>query len=57
MKFNKNGSGSLTYDSLADVIFSHRNPEIAIRKIRPGSDAARQWSAIRSKMFVDTCGL
>jgi hypothetical protein len=57
VKLNKNGSGSPTYDYLADTIFSHRNPEIAIRKIHPGTDAARQWSAIRSQMFVHTCGL
>ncbi len=57
LKPNKNGSGIATYDALADVIFSHRNPEIAIRKISPGTNAARQWSAIRSQMFVPTCGL
>ncbi len=57
VKFNKNGSGSPTYDALADLIFSHRHPEIAIRKISPGTNAARQWSAIRSQMFVPTCGL
>jgi hypothetical protein len=57
LKFNKNGSGSPTYDRLADVIFSHRNPSIDIRKISPGTAAARQWSAIRNQMFVHTCGL
>jgi hypothetical protein len=57
LKFNQNGNGSPTYDHLADVIFSHRNPDINIRKIRPGSTAARQWSAIRSQMFVHSCGL
>jgi hypothetical protein len=57
VKFNKNGSGSPTYDSLADAIFAHRNPSVNIRKISPGSSAAKQWASIRSQMFVHTCGI
>jgi hypothetical protein len=50
----QNGS---SYDYLADAIFYHRNPDMAGQKLRPNTAAAREWSAIRSKMFISTCGM
>jgi hypothetical protein len=55
LNFNQNGGS--TYDYLADVIFYHRNPEWAGKKLRTGTPEARQWSAIRDKMFVHSCGI
>jgi hypothetical protein len=55
LRFDQNGGS--TYDYLADVIFYHRNPEWAGKKLRAGTPAARQWSAIRDQMFVHTCGI
>jgi hypothetical protein len=46
-----------SYDYLADAIFYHRNPDMAGQKLRPNTAAAREWSAIRSKMFISTCGI
>jgi hypothetical protein len=46
-----------SYDYLTDVIFYHRNPDMAGQKLRPGTALAREWSAIRRNMFVSTCGL
>lgn len=46
-----------SYDLLTDAIFYHRNPDLAGQKLRPNTAAAREWSAIRSKMFISTCGL
>jgi hypothetical protein len=46
-----------SYDYLADAIFYHRNPDLAGQKLRPNTAAAREWSAIRSKMFIYVCGL
>jgi hypothetical protein len=50
----QNGS---SYDYLADAIFYHRNPDMAGQKLRSNTAAAREWSAIRSKMFISTCGM
>lgn len=49
-------NGGSTYDYLADVIFYHRNPQYDGQKLRPGTNAAQAWSAIREKMFVHACG-
>jgi hypothetical protein len=46
-----------SYDYLADAIFYHRNPDMTGQKLRPNTAAAREWSAIRSKMFISTCGI
>jgi hypothetical protein len=50
----QNGS---SYDYLTDAIFYHRNRDMAGQKLRPNTAAAREWSAIRSKMFISTCGM
>jgi hypothetical protein len=49
--------GASSYDYLTDIIFYHRNPDMAGQKLSPGTAAAREWSAIRSNMFISTCGL
>lgn len=46
-----------SYDYLADAIFYHRNPDMAGQKLRPNTAAAREWSVIRSKMFIYVCGM
>jgi hypothetical protein len=45
-----------SYDYLTDAIFYHRNPQMAGKKLRPGTALANDWSAIRRKMFIYTCG-
>lgn len=50
-------SYSNPYDYLADVIFYSRHPELLRQKLRPGTSEAQEWSAIREKLFVSTCGL
>jgi hypothetical protein len=49
--------GTSSYDYLTDAIFYHRNPDMAGQKLRPGTAAAKEWSAIRRNMFISTCGL
>lgn len=49
--------GDSTYNSLADAIFYHRNPQYRGKKLMPNTTVAAQWSAIRSEMLVNTCGL
>ena len=47
-----------TYDLLADVIFHSRHPERKGRKIRPNERAAvNEWSSIRGKIHISTCGI
>jgi hypothetical protein len=47
-----------TYDYLADVIFHSRHPERKGRKIRPDERAAvNEWSSIRRKIHISTCGI
>jgi hypothetical protein len=50
-------NGGSSYDHLADVIYYSRNPSMAGVKLSPGSAAAREWSAIRQKMYISTCGI
>ncbi len=45
------------YDALADVIFYSRNPELQGEKLSPRSPAAREWSAIRKRLYISTCGI
>jgi hypothetical protein len=51
------GQNTSSYDYLTDAIFYHRNPDMAGQKLRPGTAAAREWSAIHQKMFIYTCGM
>jgi hypothetical protein len=51
------GQNKSSYDYLTDAIFYHRNPDMAGQKLRPGTASAREWSAIRRKMFIYTCGM
>jgi hypothetical protein len=51
------GADRSSYDSLADVIFYHRNPRLAGQKLQPKTAAAREWSSIRNQMYVSTCGI
>lgn len=47
-----------TYDSLTDVIFYSRHPERRGRQIQPNERAAaREWSSIRDKIYISTCGI
>lgn len=47
-----------TYDRLADVIFNSRHSERKGRQIRPDERAAvNEWSSIRGKIFISTCGI
>jgi hypothetical protein len=50
-------SYSNPYDYLADVIFYSRYPQMLGQKLQPGTATAQEWSAIRSRLFVSTCGL
>ncbi|VXD25041.1 exported hypothetical protein [Planktothrix serta PCC 8927] len=58
--FDLNGmpkSYSSVYDYLADTIFYSRYPEMLGQKLQPGTATAQEWSVIRSRLFVSTCGL
>jgi hypothetical protein len=46
-----------SYDYLADVIYYQRNPNMAGKKLRPNTAAAREWSAIRRELFIHVCGI
>ena len=46
-----------SYDYLADVIFYNRNPKLEEKRIRPNILKAQEWSSIRRKMYVSTCGI
>jgi hypothetical protein len=48
---------TFSYDYLADAIFYHRNPDMNGQKLRPGTALANEWSAIKRKMFIYTCGM
>lgn len=50
-------SYSNPYDYLTDVIFYSRYPEMIGQKLRPGTVVAQEWSAIREKLYVSTCGI
>ncbi len=46
-----------SYDDLTDAIFYHRNPDMAGQKLRSGTAAAKEWSAIHRNVFIYTCGM
>lgn len=46
-----------SYDYLTDAIFYQRNRDLIGQKLRPRTAAAREWSAIRRKMYISTCGI
>lgn len=50
-------SYSNPYDYLTDVIFYSRYPEMIGQKLRSGTVIAQEWSAIREKLYVSTCGI
>ncbi|MEB3280473.1 MAG: hypothetical protein VKK42_16295 [Lyngbya sp.] len=50
-------SYSSAYDYLADVIFYSRYPQMLGQKLSPGTVFAREWSTIRKRLYVSTCGL
>lgn len=50
-------SYSNPYDYLADVIFYSRYPQMLGQKLQPGTTEAQNWSIIRERLFVSTCGL
>jgi hypothetical protein len=50
-------NGGSSYDHLSDVIYYSRNPDMNGIKLRSGSAAAREWSAIRQKLYISTCGI
>jgi hypothetical protein len=50
-------NGGDPYDYLTDVIYYHRNPDMAGMKLRPGTASARAWSSIRRKLNAFVCGI
>ena len=50
-------SYSNPYDYLADVIFYSRYPQMLGQKLQPGTPESQNWSIIRERLFVSTCGL
>lgn len=50
-------SYSNPYDYLADIIFYNRYPQLIGQKLSPGTSEAKEWSIIRERLFVSTCGL
>ena len=50
-------SYSNPYDYLADIIFYNRYPQLIGKKLSPGTSEAKEWSIIRERLFVSTCGL
>ncbi len=50
-------SYSNPYDYLTDVIFYSRYPQRIGQKLQPGTTDAQEWSAIRKRLYVPTCGI
>lgn len=50
-------SYSNPYDYLTDVIFYSRYPQMIGQKLQPGTTDAQEWSAIRKRLYVSTCGI
>ncbi len=50
-------SYSSVFDYLADIIFYNRYPQLIGKKLSPGTSEAKEWSVIRERLFVSTCGI